>query len=112
MVNVKRKRALGRRNAPGSRGDNFIPWVPDDTDGPQDLEEEERVEIMTGLLDSYAAHKRKQKVSSSGESDAAPIQSAELSQPAADDQPAADGSSGDRAITIPGSHELGPIDRT
>ena len=33
---------------------------------------------------------------------------AELSLPASDDQPAADGSSGDRAITIPGSPELGP----
>ena len=34
VVKVKRKRALGRRNAPGSRGENFIPWIPDDTDGP------------------------------------------------------------------------------
>ena len=33
--------------------------VPDDTDGPQDLEEEERMERMTGLLDRYAARKRK-----------------------------------------------------
>ena len=32
----------------------------------------------------------------------------EPSQPAGDDQPAADGSSGDRAITISGSPELGP----
>ena len=33
----------------------------------------------------------------------------EPSQPAGNDQPAADGSSGDREITIPGSPELGPI---
>ena len=108
VVKVKRKRALESRNAPGSRCENFIPWVPDDTDGPQDLEEEERVERMTGLLDRYAARKRKRQVSSSGELDAAPVQSAKLSQPAADDQPAADGSSVDQAITIPGSPELGP----
>ena len=108
MVKVKRKRALGRRNVPGSKCEDFIPWVPDDTDGPQDLEEEERMERTARLLDRYAAHKRKRQVSSSGESDAAPVQSAESSHPATDDEPAADGSSGDRAITIPGSPELGP----
>ena len=100
VVKVKRKRALKRRNAPRSRCENFILWVPDDTDGPQDLEEEERMERMTGLLDCYAARKRKRQVSSSGESDAVPVQSVEPSQLTADDQPAADGSSGDRAITI------------
>ena len=108
MVKVKRKRALKSRNAPGSRCENFIPWVPNDTDGPQDLKEEERMERMVGLLDRYSARKRKRQVSSSGESDAAPVQSVEPSQPATNDQPAADGSSGDRAITIPGSLELGP----
>ena len=107
MVKVKRKRALKRRNAPGSRCENFIPWVPVDADCPQDLEEE-RMERAAGLFDRYAARKRKRRVSSSEESDVVPIQSAELSQPTFDDQPAADGSSGDRAITIPGSLELGP----
>ena len=63
------------------------------------------MERAAGLLDRYAAQKRKRQVSSSGESDAAPIQSVEPSQPASDDQPAADGSLGDRAITIPGSPE-------
>ena len=57
VVKVKRKRALGRRNMPGSRGENFIPWIPDDTDGPQDLEEEERMERTAGLLDRYAPAK-------------------------------------------------------
>ena len=47
---------------------------------------------MTGLLDRYAARKRKRQVSSSVESDAA---LAGPSQPAADDQPTADESSGD-----------------
>ena len=109
VVKVKRKRALERRNTPGSRGENFIPWIPDDADGPQDLEEEEQMERTAGLLDRYAARKRKWQVSSSGESDAAPVQSMEPSQPTGDDQPAADKSSGDRAITIPDSLELGPI---
>ena len=55
VVKVKRKRVLRRRNAPGSRCENFIPWVPVDADGPQDLEEEERMERRAGLLDRYAA---------------------------------------------------------
>ena len=33
-MKVKRKRALGRRNAPGSRCEDFIPWVPDDRLSP------------------------------------------------------------------------------
>ena len=58
VVKVKRKRALGRRNTPGSKGENFIPWIPDDANDPQDLEEE-RMERTLGLLDRYAARKRK-----------------------------------------------------
>ena len=108
VVKVKRKRVLKRRNSPGSRCENFIPWFPVDADGPQDLEEEERMERMAGLLDLYAARKRKQQVSSSEESGAVPVQFAELSQSASDDQPASDESLGDRAITIPGSRKLGP----
>ena len=75
------------------------------------MEEEERQERMTGLLDRYDARKRKQQVISSDESDAAPVQTAEPSQSAADDQPATDGSSGDQAIIIPCSPELGPTGR-
>ena len=67
------------------------------------------MERTTGLLDRYAARKRKQRVSSSGESDATPTQSAGWSQPTTEDQSVADGSSGDRSITILGSPELGPI---
>ena len=66
------------------------------------------MERAAGLLDRYATQKRKRQVSSSGESDAAPIQSTDLNQLATKDQSVADGSSGDRAITIPGSPELGP----
>ena len=56
---VKRKWTSRRRNAPGSKGEHFVTWVPADTKGPQDLEEEESDERMTGLLDLYAARKRK-----------------------------------------------------
>ena len=41
VVKVKRKRASERQNALGSKGEDFVPWVPVDTKGPQDLEEEE-----------------------------------------------------------------------
>ena len=58
VVKVKRKRASERWNTPGSKGEDFMPWVPADTEGPQDLEEEERQERMTGLLDCYTARKR------------------------------------------------------
>ena len=76
VVKVKRKRAFGGRNASGSKGEDFVPWVPADTEGPQDLEEEEREERMMGLLDRYAARKRKRQVISSGESDTALVQTA------------------------------------
>ena len=68
VVKVKRKRALQRRDAPESQCENFVPWVLDDSEGPQDLEEEERMERSEGLLDRYATRKRKRQVSSSEES--------------------------------------------
>ena len=108
VVKVKRKRASGCRNTPGSKGEDFVPWVPIDTEGPQDLDEEEWEKRMTGLLDRYAACKRKRQVISSDESDAVPVRTTKLSQPATDGQPAADGSSGDQAIIIHCSLELGP----
>ena len=58
VIKIKRKRATGRRNAPGSKGEDFIPWVSSEHEDFQDLEEEEREERMTGLLDCYAARKR------------------------------------------------------
>ena len=58
VVRIKRKGAPRRCNAPGSKGEDFVPWVPADSEDPQDLEEEERQERMTGLLDRYATRKR------------------------------------------------------
>ena len=61
---------------------------------------------MTGLLDRYAACKRKRQLSSGSESDIAPAQDVGLSQPAAE------GGSEVQAIIIPDSPELGPIYQT
>ena len=74
------------------------------------MEEEERRERMTGVLDRYAAHKRKMLVVSSSESDLAPVQTVGPSLPATDSQPVTDGSSGDQAIIIPDYPELEPAD--
>ena len=89
-----------------------MPWVPADSEGPQDLEEEERQERKTVLLDRYVTRKRKQQVISSSESDPTPVQTARPSLPATDGQPTADGSLGDQVITIPCSLELGPTSQT
>ena len=107
VVRIRRKGAPGRRNAPGSKGEDFVPWVPAESEEPQDLEEEEQRERMTRLLDRYAACKRKRQVVSNSESDPAPVHSAGPSLPATDGQPTF-GSSGDQAIIIPCSPELEP----
>ena len=108
VVRIRRKGAPGRRKALGSKGEDFVPWVSADSEELQNLEEEERRERMTGLLDRYAACKRKRQVISSSESDPAPIHTTELSLPAIDGQPVTDGSSGDQAIIIPCSPEQEP----
>ena len=95
VVRIRRKGAPGRRNPPGSKGEDFVPWVPVDSEEPQDLEEEERQERMTGMLDRYAARKRKRQGISSSESDLAPVHNTKLSLPAIDGQPVTNGSSGD-----------------
>ena len=59
MITIKRKGAVGRRNTPGSKGEDFVPWVSGEHEDFQDLEEEECEERMKGLLDRYVARKRK-----------------------------------------------------
>ena len=103
---IKLKGAAERRNAPWSKGEDFVPWVSAEHEDFQDLEEEEREERITGLLDRYVAHKRKRQLSSSSESDIAPTQAAGPSQPAAE------GGSEVQAIIIPGSPESGPTNQT
>ena len=68
------------------------------------MEEEEQEKRITGLLDHYAARKRKQQLSSSSESDPA--------QTTGPSQPAAEGGSEMQAIVIPSSPEPGPTDKT
>ena len=109
VVRIRRKGALGRCNGPGSKGEDFVPWVPADSEEPQDLEEEEWQERMTRLLDRYTTRKRKQQVICSSESDPAPVHTTEPSLPVTDGQPVTGGSSGDQAIIIPCSLELEPI---
>ena len=55
----------------------------------------------------YASRKRKRQVSCSEESGAPPAQPVEPSPPVSDNLPTVDGSSGERAMTISGSPELG-----
>ena len=97
---IKRKGAVGRRNAPGSKGEDFIPWVSGEPKDFQDLEEKEREERMTGLLDRYAARKRKRQLSSNSEFD--PTQAAGSSQPVTE------GGSEIQAIVILGSPSREP----
>ena len=59
VVHIKRNKVLKRRNAPGSRCEYFVPWVPNYPDDSHNLEEEEWMERTTGFLDRYAARKRK-----------------------------------------------------
>ena len=59
-LKVRRKKAFGRGNAPGTQVKDFVPWVRPESSQPLDSEEGEE-EKMTGLLDRYAARKRKQK---------------------------------------------------
>ena len=51
VIKIKRKGAAGRWNTPGSKGEDFVPWVSTEHEDFQDLEEEEREERMTRLLD-------------------------------------------------------------
>ena len=54
------KKRTGRvKSTPGAQVEDFIPWVCLEPNWPSSLEEEEEEEEMTGLLDCYAARKRK-----------------------------------------------------
>ena len=99
VITIKRKGAAGQRKAPRSKGEDFIPWVSGEPEDFQDLEKEEREEKMRGLLDRYAARKRKRQVSSNNESNPAQAEGSSL--------PAAEEGSEMQTIVIPGSPEPG-----
>ena len=103
VITIKRKGAAGRRNVLGSKGEDFIPWVSGKPEDFQDLEEEEREERMTGLLERYAARKRKRHVSFSSESNP--------TQATGSGQAATEGGSEMQAIVIPGSPKPGATDQ-
>ena len=89
---------------PDTQVRDFIPWVRLESGQPPDLEEEEEEE-MTGLLDCYAARKRKRKEDAAWEADAAPDQAARLSRLSIS------GSSEEQAIIILGSPKTGSNNR-
>ena len=72
MVKIIWKGASGQQNALRSKGEDFTPWVSAEHERLQDLEEEEQEKRMIGLLDRYAARKRKRQLSSDSEFDIAP----------------------------------------
>ena len=60
VLKVKKKRATGRGNAPGTQVRDFVPWVHPESSQPPDSEEGEEEE-MTGLLDRYSTKKWKRQ---------------------------------------------------
>ena len=83
---------------------DFIPWVRSESSQPPDSKEGEEEE-MTGLLNRYAAKKRKWWENVKRRFDAAPDQADGSSQPETG------GSSELQMIIIPGSPETGSYDR-
>ena len=71
VLKVKKKKAIGRVSTPDTQVRDFIPWVRPESSQPLDLEEEKEEEEMTGLLDSYAARKRKRQEDATREADTA-----------------------------------------
>ena len=100
-LKIKRRGTTRRRNTPGAQVKDFVHWVHPESSRPSDLEEGEEEEEMTGLLDRYAARKRKRQESSKREPDQAEGSS----------RPATDGDSEMQAIVILGSPEMGLSDR-
>ena len=71
VLKIKKKKAAGRVNAPGTQVRDFIPWVRLESSQPLYSEEEEEEE-MTRSLDCYAARKRKRQEDAARGADVAP----------------------------------------
>ena len=84
-------------NAPGAQVKDFVPWVRPESSWPSDLEEGEEEEDMIGLLDRYAAKKRKREESSERKPN----------QAEGSNQSTTDGDSEMQAIAILGSPKMG-----
>ena len=61
VLTIKKKRTAQGKSARGAHVEDFIPWVRSEPNRPSLSEEEEEEEEMTGLLDRYAARKRKRQ---------------------------------------------------
>ena len=59
VLTIKKKRTNQGKSARGAQVDDFTPWVRSEPSRPSLSEEKEEEEEMTGLLDRYAARKRK-----------------------------------------------------
>ena len=59
VLTIKKKRTTQGKSARGAQVEDFIPWVCSEPSWPSLSEEEEEEKEMTGLLDLYAARKRK-----------------------------------------------------
>ena len=61
VLMIKKKRTTQGKSARGAQVEDFIPWVCSKLSRPSSSEEEEEEEEMMGLLDRYAARKRKRR---------------------------------------------------
>ena len=61
VLMIKKKRTTQGKSARGAQVEDFIPWVRSEPSQSSLSEEEEEEEEMTGLLDHYAARKRKRQ---------------------------------------------------
>ena len=82
--------------------EGFIPWVRPEPSLPSVSEEEEKEEEMTGLLDRYAARKRKRYEEAERETN----------RVEGSDSPPMYGGSEMQAIVIPASPEMGSNDQS
>ena len=98
---IKKKRTTQGKSARGARVEDFIPWVRSEPIRPFLLEEEEEEEEMTGLLDRYAARKRKWEEEAEREAEGT----------GGSVRPPMDGGSEIQTIVIPASPEMGSNDQ-
>ena len=104
ILKVKKKKETERGNSPGTQVSDFIPWVPPGSSQPSNLEEGEE-EQMTGLVNCYAARKRKRQENVEQRFEAI------VDQADGSSRPSTGGSSEVHAIIILGSPETGSINR-
>ena len=103
QVSKIKKKGTGRvKSTPEAQVEDFKPWVRSDPNRPSTSEEEEEEEEMTGLLDRYAARKRKQQEDVEREAERAE----------GSNRLPTDGGSEMQAIVIPGSPETGSNDQS